>query len=202
MYKIDRRGPAGKFLSIGIPISDLRNSDWGMKSLCFFIPIVHEAEIDSVNRAVEPIGLQIGRPTPVEKKDKFYVAVLKLQWTDDLKSVFIHKRCIKRKFVPDSGRSVGPNLSKEFQVFKELMLTLVVVEYAAVAISCMVAAVTFGVAAAIGALINRMTLDWSRLRRRKRLMSEAIHMNQLLNTEEVWIVEKYDSLAHIFNNVM
>ena len=80
---------------------------------------------------------------------------------------------------------MGPNLSKEFQVFKELMLTLVVVEYAAVAISCMVAAVTFGVAAAIGALINRMTLDWSRLRRRKRLMSEAIHMNQLLNTEEV-----------------
>ena len=70
-------------------------------------------------------------------------------------------------------------------MFKELMLTLVVVEYAAVAISCMVAAVTFGVAAAIGALINRMTLDWSRLRRRKRLMSEAIRMNQLLNTEEV-----------------
>lgn len=36
------------------------------------------------------------------------------------------------------------------------MLTLVVVEYAAVAISCMVAVVTFGVAAAIGALINQL----------------------------------------------
>ena len=45
----------------------------------FSVPIVHEAEIDSVNRVVEPIGLQIGRPTLVEKKDKFYMAVLKLQ---------------------------------------------------------------------------------------------------------------------------
>ena len=43
-----------------------------MKSLCFFIPIVHEAEIDSVNRAVEliglPIGLQIGRLTSQQEK--------------------------------------------------------------------------------------------------------------------------------------
>ena len=36
MNKID---PAGKFLSIGIPISDLRNSDVGIKSLRFSIPI-------------------------------------------------------------------------------------------------------------------------------------------------------------------
>ena len=41
-------------------------------------------------------------------------------------------------------------------MFKKIMLTLVVVEYPAVAISCMVAVVTFGVAAAIGALINQL----------------------------------------------
>ena len=54
------------------------HSDFPFRS----VPIVHEAEIDSVNRSDEPIGLPIGltigRPTPVEKKDKFYVAVLKL----------------------------------------------------------------------------------------------------------------------------
>ena len=102
-----------RFLTWGIPTEEWNRSAFSFRS----VPIVHEAEIDSVNRAVEPIGLpiglqiglQIGRPTPVEKKDKFYMAVLKLQWTDDLKSAFIHKRCIKRNFVPDSGRSVGPN---------------------------------------------------------------------------------------------
>ena len=96
-----------RFLTWGIPSDEWNRSAFSFRS----VPIVHEAEIDSVNRAVEPIGLQIGRLTPVEKKDKYNVAVLNLQWTDDLKSAFIHKRCIKRNFVPDSGRSVEPNLT-------------------------------------------------------------------------------------------
>ena len=69
-------------------------------------------------------------------------------------------------------------------MFKEIMLTLVVVEYAAVAISCSVAVVAFGLTAAIGALINRFTLDWSRLKCRKRPITEAICLNQLLTAEE------------------
>ena len=96
-----------RFLTWGIPTEEWNRSAFSFRS----VPIVHEAEIDSVNRAVEPIGLPIGlpigRPTPVEKKDKFYVVVLKLPWTDDLKSAFIQEQCIKRNFVPGSGRSVG-----------------------------------------------------------------------------------------------
>ena len=40
------------------------------------------------------------------------MAVLNLQRTDDLKSAFIHERCIKINFVPDSGRSLGSNLKE------------------------------------------------------------------------------------------
>ena len=60
--------------------------EWNCSAFSFrSVPIIHKVEIDTINRAVELIG----RPTLVEKKNKFYVAVLKIPWMDDLKPIFI-----------------------------------------------------------------------------------------------------------------
>ena len=73
----------------------------------------------------------------------------------------------------------------EYQIFKEFVLTLVMLEYAVVTLSCVVAAVTFGFAATIRAFINRLSLDLGRLISRKRPVTKAICMSLLLNVQEV-----------------
>ena len=81
-----------RFLTWGIPTEEWNFSAFSFRS----VPIVHESEIDSINRAVDPIGLPIGRPRPVEKKDKFYVAVLKLPWTNDVRIYIINMNNLKQ----------------------------------------------------------------------------------------------------------
>ena len=75
-------------------------------------------------------------------------------------------------------------VSAELTVIKDLMLTGLVLEYLAVLISFVVAAVLYGSTVALAALIHRITLDWSRMRSRSRPRRvEAMRLEPLLENE-------------------
>ena len=53
-------------------------------------------------------------------------------------------------------------VTKEITIMKDFMLLCLVIEYVALGISCVAAIALFGLTATLAALINRITLDWSK----------------------------------------
>ena len=58
-----------------------------------------------------------------------------------------------------------------------------VIEYVALGISIITAVAMFGLTATLAAVINRVTLDWSKLKARKQPRVAAVRMNRLLQDE-------------------
>ena len=66
--------------------------------------------------------------------------------------------------------------------FKDSIVHLLMLEYSAIICSC-IAMIRFGVAPTIAAIINRLTIDWGRLRAKRGPIPE-VRMQRLLNAEE------------------
>mgnify|MGYP000754506107 FL=1 len=75
-------------------------------------------------------------------------------------------------------------VTKEMTIIKDFVMLCLIVEYIALGISCATAVVLFGVTATLAALINRVTLDWSKLKKRNKPRVEAVRMGRLLQNEE------------------
>ena len=74
--------------------------------------------------------------------------------------------------------------SAEWNLVKEAITSVLILEYFSVMITCISATLMYRVKAMIGALINRITLNWSRLRACKRPITKAIQLERLLNNTE------------------
>ena len=62
-------------------------------------------------------------------------------------------------------------------------MIILMLEYLEIVISSLAALFIYGINPMIAAVINRITLDWGRMRARKRQLTEAIRMERLLNNE-------------------
>jgi len=74
-------------------------------------------------------------------------------------------------------------VTKEISILKDFMLMGLVIEYVALGISIITAVAMFGLTATLAAVINRVTLDWSKLKARKQPRVAAVRMNRLLQDE-------------------
>lgn len=67
-------------------------------------------------------------------------------------------------------------VTKEITIIKDFILLCLVVEYSMLGISSIVAIAIFGLTATLAAIINRLTLDWSKLKSRKNPRTAAVRM--------------------------
>ena len=75
-------------------------------------------------------------------------------------------------------------VSKELSLSKVFLLLCLAIEYYAPIVSCTIAILLYGLTAAIAVFINRLTLDWSLMKNRKKPRVEAIRMGALLQNQE------------------
>ena len=67
-------------------------------------------------------------------------------------------------------------MTREMMIIKDFMLLCLVIEYAALGISCITAIALFGLSTTLSAVINRITLDWSKLKSRNKPRTPAVRM--------------------------
>ena len=70
-----------------------------------------------------------------------------------------------------------------WQGFKDSAVHLLMLEYLAIIVCSCISVCRFGIAPAVAALVNRLTIDWGRLQTKKRPVPE-VRMQRLLNAEE------------------
>ena len=74
-------------------------------------------------------------------------------------------------------------ISVYWQGFKDSIVHLLMLEYSEIIICSCIAMIRFGIAQTIAALINRLTIDWGRLRAKQGPVPE-VRMQRLLNAVE------------------
>ena len=71
---------------------------------------------------------------------------------------------------------------REIEHLKTFLNTIRLVEYSILTVSVVISVFLYGVTATLGALINRLTLNWALLRNRKNLRTaEPVQMERLLS---------------------
>ena len=71
---------------------------------------------------------------------------------------------------------------REIEHLKTFLNTILLVEYSILTVSVVISVFLYGVTATLGALINRLTLNWALLRNRKNLRTaEPVQMERLLS---------------------
>lgn len=74
-------------------------------------------------------------------------------------------------------------INSYWQGFKDLTLHILMMEYLGIILSVCLSAIKFGIVPTLAALINRLTIDWGRLRA-KRGPTPEIRMQRLLDAAE------------------
>ena len=74
-------------------------------------------------------------------------------------------------------------INSYWQGFKDSIVHLLMLEYSVIIISGCIAMIEFGVVPTLAALINRLTIDWGRLRAKRGPIPE-VRMQRLLDAAE------------------
>ena len=74
-------------------------------------------------------------------------------------------------------------ISSYWQRFKDMIIHLLMLEYSVVILSGCIAMIKFGVVPTLATLINRLTIDWGRLRAKRGPIPE-VRMQRLLDAAE------------------
>ena len=77
-------------------------------------------------------------------------------------------------------------LYHQIEHLKTFLNTMLLIEYSVLTISVVISVVLYGATATLGALITRLTLNWSRLKNKKRPRADPIQLERLMpNTGDI-----------------